>query len=99
VLARAVEILRYFWLHPNRVDDLESVARWRLLEETIHYQVEEIREALGWLVAEGFLVQNAVGRSRSVFRLNQEQLAATERFLQGTGQRRKTNRRRGDAAT
>lgn len=90
---RAAEILRYFWLHPNTVDDLESVVRWRLLEEAIDRNIEEISEALGWLVAEGLLLEEAVGRSGSLFRLNQDELPATERFLSRAGERQKTKKR------
>jgi len=89
----AAEILRYFWLHPERVDDLESVVRWRLLEETIHRHIEDIRESLKWLVAEGFLVQEAIGPSGSVFRLNRDQAVATERFLNRVGRRGRSDKR------
>lgn len=86
---RAKEVLRYFLLHPDRADDLESVARWRLLEETIHRNVEEISQALGWLVGEGFLLEEHAGGSRTLFRLNDKSMVAAQRFLTRSKRRHK----------
>ena len=37
----AKEILSYFLRNPQAADNLEGVARWRLLEQTVHRSVEE----------------------------------------------------------
>jgi hypothetical protein len=53
---QAKEVLSYFLRNPQAADTLEGVARWRLLDEPVHRSVEEINQALEWLVAQGFLV-------------------------------------------
>jgi len=81
---RAREILSYFLHNPQAADSLEGVARWRLLEETVHRTVGEINEAIGWLVAHGFLLEESVAGSGPMFSLNHEQAAEAERILAGS---------------
>src|SRR2546426_2039901 len=51
-----------------------SVARWRLLHEVIHRNIEEIGEALGWLVTAGFLMEESSTGAQPVYRLNAAKL-------------------------
>ena len=51
------EILNYFLRSPHAADNLEGIARWRLLEERIQRTVEETKESLDWLLEEGYLVR------------------------------------------
>lgn len=67
----AREVLGYFVHNPQAVDNLEGIVRWRLMEETILKRVEEINQAVGWLVAHGFLLQESAAGLAPVFRLNQ----------------------------
>jgi hypothetical protein len=53
----AAVILRYFQRNPNCVDDLEGIARWRLLEERAAEVTAETAAALDRLVAAGLLVR------------------------------------------
>jgi hypothetical protein len=70
--ARAAwEVLDYFLRHPDAVDDVVGVARWRLLDERIHRSVAEAQGALEQLVERGFLVAERRA-SRTIFRLNPE---------------------------
>jgi hypothetical protein len=75
----AKQILAYFMRHPRAADSLEGVARWRLLQETIHHNVDETRNALEWLVAKGFLRQETVAGTNPVFSLNEEHGTGTEK--------------------
>lgn len=77
----AGNILRYFLRNPHAVDNLEGVARWRLLEEAIHRGVEGTDKAMKWLVIQGFLQKVSTVGSREVFRLNPAKRAEAERFI------------------
>lgn len=81
---RAKEILEYFLRHPQAADCLEGVARWRLLQESIHRNVEETNEALSWLALQGFLLEEGGAASGPIFRLNRAKAAEAERFLTAT---------------
>ena len=72
VPARVKDILQYFLRCPGAADTIEGLVRWRLLEETIHRSVEEVNQALSWLVDEGFLLQESAVGSDPIFRLNAE---------------------------
>ena len=77
----ARQILGYFRVNPNAADTLEGVARWRLLEERVHQNVEATNDALAWLVAHGFLVEFSTPYTRRVFLLNPGKLAEIDRLL------------------
>jgi hypothetical protein len=78
-LARAV--LAGFLRNPRATDSLEGVARWRVHEETIHQTVEEVSQALGWLVEHGFLMREAAEGTPPLFRLNVGRSTEAERLL------------------
>ncbi len=77
----AREILSYFLRNPRAVDSFEGVARWRLLDERIHRSLEETKQALWWLVTQGFLVEESTPLAGQIFRLNQKKRADATRFL------------------
>jgi hypothetical protein len=52
----AASVLGYFRRHPRCVDDLEGIARWRLLDERVDQVVSETARALKRLVSQGLLV-------------------------------------------
>jgi len=76
----AKDILSYFLDNPQAADDLEGVARWRLLRQTIHRDVEETGEALDWLVQRGLLTRVPAAGS-AIFRLRAEQRAEAAAFM------------------
>jgi len=80
----AKEILSYFLCNPKAADSVKGVARWRLLEERVHRQIEDTEEALGWLVAHGFLVKVSPMWTEAVYQLNQDNRSEAERFLSKT---------------
>ncbi|HEY6291302.1 MAG TPA: hypothetical protein VI455_07025 [Terriglobia bacterium] len=77
----AKDILGYFLRNPQAADDLEGVARWRLLNQTIHRDVEDTSRALEWLVAQGFLDRLSRTGSGAIFHLRPEQRAEAEAFM------------------
>jgi len=80
VPAKAKEVLDYFLCHPQAVDTLEGVARWRLMEERVHERVKAVNQALRWLVVEGFLTEECRPHTEPVFRLNERKVAAAKAF-------------------
>ena len=77
----ARDVLSYFLRNPKAADDLEGIARWRLLSQTIHRDVEETSQALDWLVQHEFLSRISRTGSGSLFHLRPEHRAAAEAFL------------------
>ncbi len=77
----AKDILSYFLRNPHTADSLEGVARWRLLDETIHRSVIETNLALEWLVQQGYLVKVSTSNSEPIFCLNRESRAKAQAFL------------------
>jgi hypothetical protein len=65
------EILSYFLRNPNAADDLEGIARWRLLNEMVHRKVEETDLALKSLVACGLMIESTGPGMLGVFSLNE----------------------------
>ena len=76
------EVLAYFVRHPHAADDLEGVARWRLLETSVRTRVQETHDALEWLVGRGFLHRVTTPGSTTVFRLNTDAGHEIRAFLE-----------------
>jgi hypothetical protein len=66
----AEDVLSYFLRNPQAADNLEGVARWRLLSEAIHRTVEETSQVLESLVSQGLLLKIGAGGSDPVYCLN-----------------------------
>ncbi|HUY13343.1 MAG TPA: hypothetical protein VMX16_06900 [Terriglobia bacterium] len=81
----ARDILNYFLRNPQAADDLEGLARWRLLREAIHRTIEETDRALEWLVEKGFLVKLSPPGSGAIFSLNFQNLGRAESFVLDNG--------------
>ena len=84
---QARTVLRYFVRHPEAADSFEGIVTFRLLEATVQRHVEEVREALDWLVEQGFLDAVPTGGSEvepeanAIFSLNHDRRLEAERFL------------------
>lgn len=74
-------VLRYFSRYPRAADTLEGIARWRLLEEQVQRITGDVRTALEWLIAQGYLKEDARPYSGSIYSLNETQREEIERFL------------------
>lgn len=77
----AEDVLAYFLRNPQAADNLEGVARWRLLSEAVHRSVEETRDALEWLVSRGILLKLIPAGREAVFCLNREKKTEAETLL------------------
>lgn len=81
----AKRILRYFLRNPHCADNFEGVVRWRLLDQTIYQAVDEVGQALEWLVAQGFVQSSTKAGTGPIFSLNEEMRARAERFIEESG--------------
>lgn len=88
----AQEILAYFVRNPQAVDNLEGITRWRLQEERIRQQIRDASVALDWLVKRRYLEKLSSPMAEPVYRLNEANRSAVERFLA----RRAGGKRTGD---
>jgi hypothetical protein len=77
----ARDILSYFLRNPQTADDLEGIARWRLMSETIRRNVEDTHRALEWLAEQGFLMRDTTVGVGPIFRLNSVNRVRAETFL------------------
>jgi len=77
----AKDVLAYFLRNPQGADDLEGVARWRLLSQDVHRDVEDTSRALDWLVQRGYLDRVSRTGSAAIFHLRSGQRAEAEAFL------------------
>lgn len=73
--------------NPDAADTYEGIARWRVLEETIHQTTEETRDALSWLVSQGFLRETEIMGGAPLFRLNSGKRKEAEDFLRLASQK------------
>jgi len=78
---RVKDVLGYFLRNPHAADSLEGVARWRVRQEYIHNSVDEISEALDWLVGRGFLLEDSSRVAAPIYRLNVESTVEAARLL------------------
>ena len=77
----AREILSYFMRNPQAADNLEGVARWRLLDELVGRNIGETRSAIDWLVQHQFLIKTSLPGGDVVFSLDPEKRAAAQELL------------------
>jgi hypothetical protein len=78
----ARQILSYFLRNPKAADSFDGIARWRLLEDIARRSVTATEDALTWLIEEGYLQQEALPGSKSLFRLNSNMREEAEQFVE-----------------
>lgn len=78
----AMDVLGFFLANRNVSETIEGVARWRLLELTVHRTVQETKRAMEILVERGFLKRTPVRGSEDLFSLDDEQRDVAKSFLQ-----------------
>jgi hypothetical protein len=66
----AEHILRYLQAHPEAKDTLEGIAEWWLAEDKISHVVEQVSEAVAWLVENGYLVERPVVGAKTIYEVN-----------------------------
>lgn len=78
----AREILRYFLRNEDAADDLEGIARWRLLEEAVYRRVDDAAQAVEWLVAHGLLHADVTASGGRIFSLEGSNRQRAEELVQ-----------------
>lgn len=78
---QAREIIRYFMQHPQASDDLQGIARWRLLQLRVHRQVQEVQSALALLVSMKLLNEQYTPSVGKRYCLNLAKLTESEDFV------------------
>ena len=77
------EILELFLRSPEMADSFHGIARWRVLQEAVQRNIAATESALNWLIKEGFLIEETIAGSQSVFRLNMEKKSEAEQLVEG----------------
>ncbi len=77
----ACEILAYLIDHPDAQDTLEGVVEWWVPEREIRYRVALIKEAIGELVKNGWVIPRTRQNSRTYYRINEEKRSEIEKFF------------------
>ncbi len=80
---QACEILRYFIEHPQASDDLEGIARWRLMQRTVARRVDEVSRALELLVSLRLLRRDRSPAYGTRYSLNLARIKESEAFAAG----------------
>lgn len=88
------EVLEYFLRHPEAVDTLEGIARWRVRPAVIEQQVQEIHAALEWLFERKLLRKKALGGAAPIFSLTEKGRVCAQRLFAGTSCPPRSRRRR-----
>jgi hypothetical protein len=79
------EVLNYFIRNPQAADNLEGIARWRLLDEIVKRKLEETERALEWLAKRNFLKKEVVAGRGPVFSLNPDKLTEAHALVGAPG--------------
>jgi hypothetical protein len=78
----AQHILRYLRANPEAKDTLEGIAEWWLLQSKIEEAVKRVSEAVEWLVANGYLLENRVTGSKTIYEINPTKRDEAMKFLE-----------------
>jgi hypothetical protein len=76
----AREIVRLYLKNPTMISDVEDLVRWRLLQQRVLRQMEDVRRAVVWLVEEGLLSSQPSRGVAELYMLNGDRRKEAERF-------------------
>lgn len=78
----AERILRYLREHPEAKDTVEGIAEWWLAEDKITHAVDQVSEAVAWLVEKGHLMERQVAGGKTIYEINTKRCDQTARLNQ-----------------
>jgi AAA+ superfamily predicted ATPase len=78
----AQEVLACFLHSPRIADSLEGIVRFRIDAQAAHRTMDEVRDALEWLVERDFLVKTTPLSGAPIFRLNEQRVAEAGSFIE-----------------
>ena len=86
--AIARKVLAYFVRNRKAADTVEGITRWRLSEEQVNRNLQQVEVAVSWLVEQGLLEEVRPESSEvPVFRLNQSRHAEAIQYLADKSER------------
>lgn len=77
----AGSILRYLRENPEAQETLKGIAEWWLLKQRISEAVDQVSEALSWLVERGYLIETKSPGIAPIYKINPASLSDLENFL------------------
>jgi hypothetical protein len=81
------DVLAYFVQHPSTADSLEGIARWRVQQATVPQIVEQVDQALRWLVKQHLLLREDRIGGAATFRLDPARAGEAKRLLRNVESR------------
>ena len=75
------EILTYCVEHPDAKDTVEGILTWWFHAGETHWRVEEVKAALRFLTAQGWLTSRSMRQSEEIYGLTKEKMAEIRMFL------------------
>lgn len=76
----AKRVLRFLQSNPGAKETLEGIAEWWLMQERITEAVNQVSEAVAWLVAKGYLERKNSGIS-TIYKINPSKRSDIARLL------------------
>ena len=76
----AKRVLRFLQSNPGAKETLEGIAEWWLMQERITEAVNQVSEAVAWLVAKGYLERKNSG-IRTIYKINPSKGSDIARLL------------------
>jgi hypothetical protein len=77
----ARDILAYLVEHSDAQDTLDGIIQWWLPERELMYRLALVREAIGELVENGWVITRTRHNSRTYYQINEEKKSEIEAFL------------------
>ncbi|MCG8604537.1 hypothetical protein MJD09_05985 [bacterium] len=76
----AKRVLRFLQSNPGAKETLDGIAEWWLMQERITEAVNQVSEAVAWLVAKGYLERKNSG-TRAIYKINPSKRSEIARLL------------------
>ena len=82
--ALASHILAYLNSNPSAKDTLEGITEWWLSRGKIEEAVKDVANAISWLVAKGFVLQQQLPDSTTIYSINPRKKIKVHQFIEGS---------------
>jgi hypothetical protein len=79
--AAVADILRYLIKHPQAKDTIEGINRWWLAQADSMSSIDDVQEAVDFLVSRGWMERKTIGFSGDVYAVKEVSLREASEFL------------------
>lgn len=76
------DILRYLIKHPQAKDTIEGINRWWLTQAHSMLSIDDVQEAVDFLVSRGWMERKTIGSSGDVYAVKEVSLREASEFLE-----------------